>query len=165
MIRRPPRSTLSSSSAASDVYKRQALGDFLLVGVLPDDVVHSQKGLNWPIMALHERVLNVSACKYVDDVLIGASNSVSQDMINTFNICKVAGGSPSEIQGEHDPFLVPKQLGIYVQLQKSENQLQTGDVADRIIAQHTKYAKRNASRSQKELDYYSQTKQYVADTN
>src|SRR5665648_1259590 len=26
MIRRPPRSTLSSSSAASDVYKRQALG-------------------------------------------------------------------------------------------------------------------------------------------
>src|SRR5664280_3751646 len=26
MIRRPPRSTLSSSSAASDVYKRQSLG-------------------------------------------------------------------------------------------------------------------------------------------
>src|SRR5665648_1299615 len=30
MIRRPPRSTLSSSSAASDVYKRQLLGVFLL---------------------------------------------------------------------------------------------------------------------------------------
>eukprot|EP00658_Telonema_sp_P-2_P016694 TRINITY_DN16474_c0_g1_i3.p1 TRINITY_DN16474_c0_g1~~TRINITY_DN16474_c0_g1_i3.p1 ORF type:complete len:134 (+),score=39.77 TRINITY_DN16474_c0_g1_i3:125-526(+) len=27
MIRRPPRSTLSSSSAASDVYKRQVIGD------------------------------------------------------------------------------------------------------------------------------------------
>ena len=27
MIRRPPRSTLSSSSAASDVYKRQAIDD------------------------------------------------------------------------------------------------------------------------------------------
>src|SRR5665648_1265223 len=27
MIRRPPRSTLSSSSAASDVYKRQPYGD------------------------------------------------------------------------------------------------------------------------------------------
>src|SRR5665648_1262138 len=27
MIRRPPRSTLSSSSAASDVYKRQAAGE------------------------------------------------------------------------------------------------------------------------------------------
>src|SRR5665648_1263420 len=31
MIRRPPRSTLSSSSAASDVYKRQE-GDLTLVG-------------------------------------------------------------------------------------------------------------------------------------
>eukprot|EP00658_Telonema_sp_P-2_P053050 TRINITY_DN41457_c0_g1_i1.p1 TRINITY_DN41457_c0_g1~~TRINITY_DN41457_c0_g1_i1.p1 ORF type:complete len:109 (-),score=5.65 TRINITY_DN41457_c0_g1_i1:150-476(-) len=30
MIRRPPRSTLSSSSAASDVYKRQELGTYFL---------------------------------------------------------------------------------------------------------------------------------------
>eukprot|EP00658_Telonema_sp_P-2_P064727 TRINITY_DN53950_c0_g1_i1.p1 TRINITY_DN53950_c0_g1~~TRINITY_DN53950_c0_g1_i1.p1 ORF type:complete len:108 (+),score=18.33 TRINITY_DN53950_c0_g1_i1:67-390(+) len=30
MIRRPPRSTLSSSSAASDVYKRQITGGILL---------------------------------------------------------------------------------------------------------------------------------------
>src|SRR5674536_340054 len=30
MIRRPPRSTLSSSSAASDVYKRQGPGRFVL---------------------------------------------------------------------------------------------------------------------------------------
>eukprot|EP00658_Telonema_sp_P-2_P011023 TRINITY_DN14193_c0_g1_i2.p2 TRINITY_DN14193_c0_g1~~TRINITY_DN14193_c0_g1_i2.p2 ORF type:complete len:103 (+),score=21.62 TRINITY_DN14193_c0_g1_i2:72-380(+) len=35
MIRRPPRSTLSSSSAASDVYKRQHLGHPLLVQPLP----------------------------------------------------------------------------------------------------------------------------------
>ena len=31
MIRRPPRSTLSSSSAASDVYKRQVAGEEALV--------------------------------------------------------------------------------------------------------------------------------------
>src|SRR5674536_337946 len=43
MIRRPPRSTLSSSSAASDVYKRQhapstARGDIVVVSVVrPDD--------------------------------------------------------------------------------------------------------------------------------
>eukprot|EP00656_Telonema_subtile_P036885 TRINITY_DN40951_c0_g1_i4.p1 TRINITY_DN40951_c0_g1~~TRINITY_DN40951_c0_g1_i4.p1 ORF type:complete len:180 (-),score=26.09 TRINITY_DN40951_c0_g1_i4:17-556(-) len=34
MIRRPPRSTLSSSSAASDVYKRQLLGGDLVVLVV-----------------------------------------------------------------------------------------------------------------------------------
>eukprot|EP00828_Plagiopyla_frontata_P005770 TRINITY_DN12390_c0_g1_i1.p3 TRINITY_DN12390_c0_g1~~TRINITY_DN12390_c0_g1_i1.p3 ORF type:complete len:132 (-),score=21.13 TRINITY_DN12390_c0_g1_i1:542-937(-) len=32
MIRRPPRSTLSSSSAASDVYKRQVQGTVRMVG-------------------------------------------------------------------------------------------------------------------------------------
>ena len=47
MIRRPPRSTLDRSSAASDVYKRQALrvvlglglGDALLVDELLDERV------------------------------------------------------------------------------------------------------------------------------
>src|SRR5665648_1282785 len=33
MIRRPPRSTLSSSSAASDVYKRQAVGSLYMFSV------------------------------------------------------------------------------------------------------------------------------------
>src|SRR5674536_399971 len=40
MIRRPPRSTLSSSSAASDVYKRQLLGrEFRVEGLHEDAVV------------------------------------------------------------------------------------------------------------------------------
>src|SRR5664279_2003666 len=42
MIRRPPRSTLSSSSAASDVYKRQAelIAAFADFVVLVEDAVH-----------------------------------------------------------------------------------------------------------------------------
>src|SRR5664279_1022382 len=39
MIRRPPRSTLSSSSAASDVYKRQVPEDCSVIGF--DDVPHA----------------------------------------------------------------------------------------------------------------------------
>src|SRR5665648_1250562 len=38
MIRRPPRSTLSSSSAASDVYKRQLLRPGLRPGVVSTSV-------------------------------------------------------------------------------------------------------------------------------
>src|SRR5664280_675197 len=41
MIRRPPRSTLSSSSAASDVYKRQAMG--LVIMALVVFVEQSQR--------------------------------------------------------------------------------------------------------------------------
>ena len=38
MIRRPPRSTLDRSSAASDVYKRQVLGAGLVGGPMAADL-------------------------------------------------------------------------------------------------------------------------------
>src|SRR5674536_189501 len=40
MIRRPPRSTLSSSSAASDVYKRQRLGRGLICLTINEELAH-----------------------------------------------------------------------------------------------------------------------------
>src|SRR5665648_1288877 len=48
MIRRPPRSTLSSSSAASDVYKRQAGGHTALpiVGQFYSQILHQSKFQN-----------------------------------------------------------------------------------------------------------------------
>src|SRR5674536_136680 len=44
MIRRPPRSTLSSSSAASDVYKRQDIDDVALVDVLLESLKKTIEG-------------------------------------------------------------------------------------------------------------------------
>lgn len=38
-------------------------GNFLIVGLHTDPVVNQYKGLNYPIMNLHERVLSVLACK------------------------------------------------------------------------------------------------------
>ena len=44
MIRRPPRSTLSSSSAASDVYKRQVLTSTIARGVsVGDDLEYADE--------------------------------------------------------------------------------------------------------------------------
>jgi hypothetical protein len=34
-----------------------------------------------PIMHLHERTLSVLACRYVDEVIIGAPREVSRDMV------------------------------------------------------------------------------------
>lgn len=45
---------------------------FLIVGVHNDQIVNRYRGSNMPIMNLHERVLSVLGCKYVDDVLIDA---------------------------------------------------------------------------------------------
>jgi len=75
----------------------------LLVGVHDDPTINRHLGKNYPIMNLHERVLNVLSCGHVDDVIIGAPWAVSDDMITTFNIQKVvavsdpATGGPAAI--------------------------------------------------------------------
>src|SRR5678815_2030411 len=59
MIRRPPRSTLDRSSAASDVYKRQS-HDFPLYGLqFHPEVYHSIEGKK----ILHNFLVNVCGCK------------------------------------------------------------------------------------------------------
>ena len=52
--------------------RARELGDFLIVGLYDDDVINQHKGSNYPILSLQERVLNVLAMKYVDEVIMGA---------------------------------------------------------------------------------------------
>ncbi len=42
----------------------------------------STRGPHRPIMNLHERSLSVLACRYVDEVIIGAPWDVSKDMVS-----------------------------------------------------------------------------------
>lgn len=51
---------------------------FLIVGVHNDQIVNKHRGGNFPIMNLHERVLSVLGCKYVDDVLIDAPYQITK---------------------------------------------------------------------------------------
>ena len=50
----------------------QKQGDFLLVGLHADEDITARRGTHLPLMDLHERSLSVLACKYVDEVVIGA---------------------------------------------------------------------------------------------
>ena len=43
----------------------------------------AKRGVHRPIMNLHERSLSVLACRYVDEVIIGAPWEVSKDMVST----------------------------------------------------------------------------------
>lgn len=42
----------------------------------------ANRGAHRPIMNLHERSLSVLACRYVDEVIIGAPWEVSKDMVS-----------------------------------------------------------------------------------
>ncbi|KAI7729110.1 hypothetical protein M8C21_002173 [Ambrosia artemisiifolia] len=93
-------------------------------------------------MHLHERSLSVLACRYVDDVIIGAPWEISKDMITTFNISLVGHGTVSEVNytpdAVVDPYKVPKSMGIFRTLESPKN-ITTTFVAERIKANHEIY--------------------------
>ena len=75
----------------------RALGDFLLVGVHSDEDVRARRGVGRPIMDLHERALSVLACRFVNEVVIGAPAILTEDLLTTFNVAVVARGTTTEM--------------------------------------------------------------------
>ena len=140
------------------------LGDFLIVGVHDDKIVNLHKGKNFPIMNLHERCLNLLALADVDDVIMGAPWAITEDMIKTLNISLVVQGSHHKNMPEDDiidPYIIPKALGIYREIQSSVN-LSTDIIIERIIRNRQNYVERNQRLVAKELDYY-ENKKYVSE--
>lgn len=141
------------------------LGDYLIVGVHDDKTVNFHKGKNFPIMNLNERALNLLAIKYVDDVIIGAPWGVTEDMIKTLNISLVIQGSChkdsyDEFIGE-DPYLLPKQLGIYVEI-PSSTKLTAFEIVQRVIDNKKLYIQRNNRMLDNETRYY-RNKEYITE--
>ncbi|CAL0330882.1 unnamed protein product [Lupinus luteus] len=142
--------------------RARELGDFLLVGIHSDETVSEHRGDHYPIMHLHERSLSVLACRYVDEVIIGSPWEITKDMITTFNISAVVHGTVAEksLDSESDPYEVPKSMGIF-HLLESPKDITTTSVAQRIMANHEAYMKRNAKKALSEQRYYEE-KKYVS---
>ena len=83
-------------------------GDYVIVGLHTDKDVNRYRGSNYPIMNLHERVLSVLACKFVNEVVIGAPLSVTADLLDHFKVDLVCHGSTDVILNPDgsDPYAV-----------------------------------------------------------
>mmetsp|Transcript_28802 Transcript_28802/g.90775 ORF Transcript_28802/g.90775 Transcript_28802/m.90775 type:complete len:437 (-) Transcript_28802:276-1586(-) len=138
----------------------RALGTFLLVGINEDLVVSRAKGPHMPVMSLNERVLNVCACKWVDEVIIGAPRGVTEDLIRTWDIHLVAratGHMRAESLGREvaDPYAVAQRLGVYAEIPSKWPDLCHATIVERIIGNREKYQKRNLDRARREDAYYA----------
>ncbi|KAG6546431.1 hypothetical protein Mapa_011979 [Marchantia paleacea] len=144
--------------------RAREMGDFLLVGIHTDQTVSSHRGRHHPIMNLHERSLSVLACRYVDEVIIGAPWEITKDMvITTFNISLVVHGTCAEpngeLNGEVDPYTAAKALGIF-KIIESPRDLTTSTIIRRIVSNHEAYKKRNEKKNLSEKKYY-EDKKYI----
>lgn len=159
----------------STLRKARSLGDFLIVGIHDDQIVNFHKGANYPIMNLHERVLNVLACKYVDEVVIGAPWKVTEDLIKSMNVAVVVQGTipkydesirslrkgSMDIHGE-DPYEVAKARDIYIEVD-SEIPIETQDIIQRIIDNRLNILKKYTRTAAKEERYYTDTKVFISE--
>ncbi|KAG0256782.1 Ethanolamine-phosphate cytidylyltransferase [Actinomortierella ambigua] len=134
--------------------RAKQMGDYLLVGIHDDQTVNAIKGVNYPLMNLHERVLSVLACRYVDEVVIGAPYSVTDQVLEkVYKVDLVVhGNTPSlkDLNGE-DPYKLPKERGIYIEIENPQNSVTTESIIDRIIAHRKVYEDRQRRKEQKAL--------------
>lgn len=132
--------------------KAKEKGDYLIVGLHTDPVVNRYRGSNYPIMNLHERVLSVLACKYVNEVVIGAPYSVTSDLMKHFKVDYVFHGTtpiPLDIDGS-DPYAEPKKCGKFSILD-SGNDMTTQKIVERIIEHRLDFENRNEAKEKKEI--------------
>ncbi|CAG8452288.1 843_t:CDS:2 [Ambispora leptoticha] len=132
--------------------RAKALGDYLLVGVHDDQTVNAIKGVNYPLMNLHERVLGVLACKFVDEVIIGAPYSVDENVLSkVYEVDIVAhGNTPSlpDLDGK-DPYELPKKKGIYQEIINPSANITTAGIIERIIEHRKLYEERQRRKNEK----------------
>lgn len=123
--------------------KAKELGDYLVVGIHDDSTI---PGRMKPIMTLQERVLNVLALKYVDDVIIGAPNIITNELINQVKPSIVVEGSNPTKTNHEESYRIPAELGIYKKIESDYPDFSTKTVINRIFDKYSQYTNRNAYR-------------------
>ena len=137
-----------------------ALGDYVIVGVHSDRVVNETRGANYPILNMHERVLSVLGCKYVDDVLLDAPWTVTRDMIKSLKITVVAHGTTVQTAdaavhtSPNGRNAVPISLNIFHTI-TSKSELTVGGIVDRIKSQEARFKEKFEKKMAKENAYYA----------
>jgi len=112
----------------------RAFGDYLIVGILADDVVEGYKRL--PILSLEERVKVISACKYVDEVIVAPPLRLTEQMIQDFRIDVVVHGDDFNLQLLDDQYGVSRKLGIFRTVPYTKG-ISTSEIIRRITGRYT----------------------------
>ncbi|KAI8598662.1 hypothetical protein EDD21DRAFT_434581 [Dissophora ornata] len=133
--------------------RARAMGDYLVVGVHDDQTVGAIKGDRHPLLSLHERVLSVLACRYVNDVVIGAPYNVTDQVLDgDYGVDVVVRGATtaSNDTNGQDPYRIPKQRGIFVQLDQPPHPVTTESIVHRILVNRNLYEERQRRKAAKE---------------
>tara|TARA_B110000305_G_scaffold72403_1_gene81251 strand:- start:447 stop:1271 length:825 start_codon:yes stop_codon:yes gene_type:complete len=136
--------------------KAKEMCDYLIVGIHSDTLINKHRGTNLPIMNLHERVLSVLGCKFVDDVLIDSPYVINKEMIASLKICAVFRGSSGQVSDEVElktRFKDAMEAGIY-RIVTSPSVFELSTIVERITENQTFFQTKIDKKKKKEDEYY-----------
>ena len=133
--------------------KAKECGDFVYVGVYDDITVNKRKGKYNPVLNVNERCLNLLALKYVDDVIFGAPEVITEDLIHNLNVDVVIQFiTPKIKEGKADKeekiYEAAKKLGKLKEIEIS-GELTNDDLCERIWNNKEQYIKKYIVKSGK----------------
>ena len=113
--------------------KAKSFGDYLIVGVLADDVVEGYKRV--PVLTLEERVSVISACKVVDEVVVAPPLRLTHEMIQDLGIDFVVHGDDFNMDLIQDQYGVAFELGIFRTVPYTPG-ISTSNIIQRITSRY-----------------------------
>mmetsp|Transcript_1477 Transcript_1477/g.2354 ORF Transcript_1477/g.2354 Transcript_1477/m.2354 type:complete len:507 (-) Transcript_1477:122-1642(-) len=134
-------------------------GDYLIVGVHGDAIVNRERGSNLPLMNLHERVLSVLGCRFVDDVLIDAPWNISHDVMASLKISEVVYGSRCDgfqnSTSDDERYKHVKEAGKLTVL-KSPSDFSLGKILQRIQRNQAHFQSKFERKNKQEKEHFEQ---------
>jgi len=91
--------------------KAKEFGNYLIVGVLADDVVEEYK--RRPVLSLEDRVSVIAACRYVDEVIVAPPLRMTEEMVEEHKIRYVVHGDDFNQALLEDQYGVALKLGLF----------------------------------------------------
>jgi ethanolamine-phosphate cytidylyltransferase len=115
--------------------------------------------MNLPLLNLHERVLSVLGCRFVNDVLIDAPYQVTPEMISSLNITEVVHGTISDgtedLDDEDARYKYAKESNIFSVI-KSPSDFMLESIVKRIHRNQETFQSRFERKMKAENQHYQQ---------
>ncbi|MES2344908.1 MAG: adenylyltransferase/cytidyltransferase family protein [Chlamydiota bacterium] len=89
----------------------KSFGDYLIVGVLPDEIVEGYK--RTPVLTLAERISVIESCKYVDEVIVAPDLRLTEHMIKDLHIDYIVHGDDFNQDTLEDQYGAALKLNIF----------------------------------------------------